>query len=435
MISRPQPAPLPRRVLAGLVDAAALGLLWAVGFFLPLVLRGFVLPMWGVLAAVVGWAIVPLAFFGQTLGLRLFGLRLLREDGHHVDLATVIFRELVGRGAFPVGYLFTVAASALAARWGLGGAVGPAGLGSALTALSLLAALAAGLGHLLALRRADQRTAADLLAGSVVVQGPARALPDDPEERAERLAHRALIRRRVVAFELLLAASVLAVPWLLTARARETTRERLARLQREALERRFRADPANVTTFEALQGAYARSAQEEEAAAALAAHQAALRTKEQAHEAQLRAALAAGPSRATATALVELLERQGRVDDAEAVYRAWLGATPTPSARAGFGSWLASHGRTASAVAELERALAEEPLVPFGHTLLGVSLQRAGRLLEAREHLELALLDDPDDEDAADALAAVEAAVGRLPGEARLALTRRLDGWRRDAGP
>ena len=130
--------------------------------------------------------------------------------------------------------------------------------------------------------------------------------------------------------------------------------------------------------------------------------------------------------------MINLLERQDRVDDAVDVYREWLGPTPKASELAGFGNWLATNNRTELAVAELERATTMDPLVPLGHLLLGVSLQRLGRYEEARVELELALLDDPEDEDADDALRVVEGKIGRLSAKERTALQRRFDGWRRD---
>ena len=51
-----------------------------------------------------------------------------------------------------------------------------------------------------------------------------------------------------------------------------------------------------------------------------------------------------------------------------------------------------------------------------------------------RAMLELALLDEPDDEDAADALREVEEKVGALSAADKKVLKKRFEAWRSDAG-
>lgn len=429
-----RPAPMSQRIIAGAVDTALIAMLCAATFLAPLLLRGVVLPMWGVLTVMLGYSVLPLAFFHRTLGMRLVGLELARKDGHPVDLANVLFRELLGRGFFPAAYLFTLAASLVASFLRIGGTVAPPVVAGVMTLASAAAVSIALVGHLIALGRPDQRTLADLIAGSFVVLSPARPPPTDPEELAEWKAHRARVTRNVVIVQVVLAASVLGLPWVLTSKGGETSQQRIARLKLENLEKKFQASPASTSLAGDLQREYWARGRNADAEKVEQQHLAALKTLQAGRETELRERFAAQPDRENASALLELLDRQGRIDDAEVVYRQWLGDAPTASARAGFGNWLATNGKTAAAVVELERALAADPLVPFGHTLLGVSLQRLGRLPEAREHLELALLDDPEDEDAQGALAELEQAIGPLPGPEKLALQRRLDGWRRDAG-
>lgn len=429
-----RPAPMSQRLLAGAVDTALIAVLCAATFLAPLLLRGVVLPMWGVLTVMLGYSVLPLAFFHRTLGMALFGLELARKDGHPVDLANVLFRELLGRGFFPAAYLLTLAASLVASFLRVGGTVAPPVLTGVLTLASAAAVSVALVGHLVALGRPDQRTLADLIAGSFVVRSPVRAPPTDADELADWKAHRAAVTRNVVLVQVGLAVSVLALPWLLTSKGGETSQQRIARLKLESLEKKFEASPASASLAGDLQREYWALGRNTDADQVEQRHLAALKTLQAGREAELRERFAARPDRENASALLELLDRQGRVDDAEVVYRQWLGDAPTASARAGFGNWLATNGKTEAAVVELERALAVDPLVPFGHTLLGVSLQRLGRLPEAREHLELALLDDPEDEDAREALTAVEQTIGALPGKEKLGLQRRLDAWRRDAG-
>lgn len=430
----PRPAPLPKRVAAGAIDAALIGLLCALSFAGPMLLRGVVLPMWGVLAVMVGYAVVPLAFLKRTVGMHLLGLELVSRQGHAVDLGNLIFRELLGRGFFPAAWLLTILGGLIAANAGVGGTATPPGLAGVMTLACMAALAAAAVGHLVALGRPDQRTLADLLAGSFVVVGPALPEPTDADELAALRVHRSGVLARIAVFEVLLVGSVLALPWLLTSRGGERADQKVARLTRETLRQRFEQNPGSEALAAELQREYLRAGLQQEADAVAQKHRTAASLREADRELRLRAQFEAQRDRPHAEALIRLLDEQDRVDEAVAVYREWLGPAPEPAALAGFGNYLATNQRTGEAIAVLQRAVSQDPLVAFGHTLLGICLQRQGRLVEAREHLHLALLDDPKDEDARDALATVEAQGGALPPQERLALQRRLADWRRDAG-
>ena len=97
------PAPLGKRIAAAIFDGFVLLVLCVATFLGPLLTRGFVVPMWGVLVVLVGYAVLPLAALKRTLGMQLFNLELARLDGHAVDLANLLFREFVGRGLFVRG--------------------------------------------------------------------------------------------------------------------------------------------------------------------------------------------------------------------------------------------------------------------------------------------------------------------------------------------
>lgn len=430
----PRPAPLQKRVIAGLLDAACIVVLSGISFAVPLLTRGIVLPMWGVLAVMVGYAVVPLAFLKRTLGLHIMGLELVGKQGHAIDLANLLFRELVGRGFFPAAWLFTIITSLIAFRYGVGASATPPVLAGVMTVACSVALCVSAIGHLIALGRPDQRTLADLLAKSFVVEGPALQPPSDLEEFDEWKAHRLRVIIGISVFEVFLMGSVLALPALLTSSSGESAQGKIARLKLESLRAKFEANPGSDSLAADLQREYEYRGLEAEARAVLEKHRRALSTREADRELQLRERLAQTRDRQIAETLINLLERQDRVDDAVDVYRQWLGPTPRASELAGFGNWLATNNRTELAVIELERALAMEPLVPLGHVLLGVSLQRLGRYEDARVELELALLDDPEDEDADDALRVVEGKIGRLSTKERSALQRRVEGWRRDAG-
>jgi len=431
----PRPAPLPKRVVAGLIDAAFIVVLSGIAFAVPLFTRGIVLPMWGVLAVMVGYAVVPLAFLKRTLGLHIMGLELVGKQGHAIDLANLLFRELLGRGFFPAAWLFTIITSLVAFRYGVGGSATPPYLAGVMTVASAGALCIAAIGHVIALGRPDQRTLADLVAKSFVVEGPALPPPSDLEEFDEWKAHRLHVVIRIAVFEVVLMSSVLALPWLLSSSSGESTQGKVARLKLEALESKFKADPGSESLAADLQREYYNLGREADAQRVFEQHRHARTLKEVGREQMLRERLAQDNSRENAEALIDLLERQDRVEDASAVYRQWLGPTPQASQLAGFGNWLATNNLTEEAVVELDRATTMDPLVPLGQTLLGVSLQRLGRLEEAREHLELALLDDPQDEDAEEALRYVEGKVGRLNAKERAALKQRFEHWKNDAGP
>ncbi len=430
------PAPLSRRFLAGLIDFAAVSVLSLATFLVPLFLRGFVLPMWGVLVVLVGYAVVPVAFLKQTVGLRILGLEVVRPDGHPVDLGNVLFRELLGRGLFPLAFLYTVAGGALATVFHLGAFAVPTGLGTVMFLASIMAVGLAGAGHLIALARPDGRTLADLMARSVVVIGPARPLPKDPDELAEHQDAHARRVRNIVLFELAALLSVVALPWFLTSRAPgETSAQRIHRIKREKLATQFAADPGNPSLTRELVRMELEDGLPEEARKVEERHRATLAKGEERKEAALREKLRGAPGdEALASELVQLLERQERIDDARAAYQAFVEAEPSPHRRIGFAHWLASVGLEAQAEPEARAALAAEPLLPFGHTILGVTLERLGRATDARDELFLALLDDPDDDDAHDALERVAAELGPLPKARETELTRRYERWAKDAG-
>lgn len=428
-------APLSRRVLAGLIDGSALVLLSMVTFIVPMKLLGVVLPMWGVLAVMLGWSVVPLAFLQKTVGMRLMGLELAREDGHPVDLANVLFRELLGRGLFPAAYLLTVLAGVVSQLLGMMAFVVPTGLGMVMLFASVVAFVGALAGNLVALTRPDGRGLADLMTRSFVVVAPARKPPDDPDELAAAAAHRKTVVGRIIVFELVLALGVVATPWVLTRRTGETAAHRTARIKRQGLEKKFASDPANEALAGELLDALEREGLLEEAKKVLDRHRRAMASRELDREKLLREKLAKAPNEErTASLLIELLEAQGRLDEAIVVYRGWLGPTPTPSRRAGFGHWLGVRGREDAAVVELQRALLEDPLVPMGHTMLGIVLARQERHDEARTELFYAVTLDPEDEDARDAWDEVQEKLGPLSAERQATLAAQVARWTADAG-
>jgi uncharacterized RDD family membrane protein YckC len=434
MAFTPKPAPISKRVTAGFIDSAFLAVLSGITFVVPLMVKGIVLPMWGVLAVLLGYSVVPIAFFKRTLGLHIMGLEVVGKTGHPLDLVNATFREMLGRGFFPFAYLVVTVASLVAMNYRVGTTIAPPTLVGVMTCASATALIVASMGHLVAFGRPDQRTLADLISGSFVVEGRALPLPTDPDELDELAANRRRVVRNVVIFELLCIVAVFASPYIVTTRFTETTAEKGARMRIDALRSKFNTNPESASLAANLQDELLRSGRGEEAKQVADKHREALSLKEARREETLRARLAEKRDREVAQELIALLEQQDRVDEAREAYLQWLGETPTPSELAGFGHWLATNGKTEEAITVLTTATTQDPLVPYGHTLLGVSLQRMGRAAMAREELELALLDDPDDEDAADALREVNEQLGALSAGDRAKLKRRFDAWARDAG-
>ena len=430
------PAPLNRRFLAGLIDGGLLLIICVIAFLGPLLLKGLVLPMWGVLLAILGLNVIPLAFQKQTLGFRLMKLQLVTADGHAVDLGNVLFRELIGRGLFPLAYVYTVLAGLLARALGIIQFAAPVGVAALFFLISSVAVVLAVVGHFYALSTREGRTFADLMARSFVIQQPVGdALPEDAEDRAEALQQRSRITRNVIIFQLFTLIAIGALPWLLTIRFGESSEVRIARIKRENLQKKFEHDPANRALAQDLRDELNRVGLREEADAVIKKFGEAQSAKEAARETQLRKTLSERPQdRQTFTALLELLEEQSRYQEASVAYLQFLGPDITPAQRGGYAHWLASVDLEADAEAQFRQALADDPLISMGHTMFGILLiRRKEKLPEAQEELFLALLDDPTDEDANESLGEVTGQLGPLSEEKQKVLRARYDAWSKAA--
>lgn len=434
MLPTPRPAPARLRVFAALLDGLVLLGAMALSFVVPLVTWGFALPMWGVLLVVLGFSVVPLSLFSATLGLKLMGLEVVNRHARPLDPANATFRELLARGALPAAYLFTLVAGLVAQHFGVAANLAPPVLAGVMTVACALALVAALIGPVVALGRDDGRTLADLLSGSFVVLAPARPPPEDPDdvEAAREARRRAWVRFGVL--ELALLGALVGLPALLTVKSHETTAEKIDRLRLEKLRAQFAAHPEDATLTRQLSAALAEAGRDDERQQVQRRHLDALAVLQQAREAGLRQTFSATHRREDAAALIELLETQERVDEAEAVYRELLGPSPEAGALVGFANWLAAWNRNTSAAEAARRATELDPTTPLAHTVLGAALLRLGDLPHAQEALELALLQDAADEDARDALDVVEETLGPLDPAGRAVLQRRVARWRADAG-
>lgn len=424
----PPPAPLGRRLAAGAFDFCAVWALVAASFLVPIFLRGLVLPMWGVLLVMLGYQVVPLSAFRQTLGMRLFGLELVTREGHAVNAGEVLFRELVGRGFFPAAFLATIVLGLLANLLGVMAFVMPTGIGAIFFLVSAFTVALAVLGHFLVFNRADQRTLADLIARSYVTA----ARPPEPAIDAEEAAYaRSLARRRVrnvALFEVVCVGLVFFGPWVLTQRS-EGTGQRAVRLKLRAQEEKAKSYPEDLQVLRELYDLQRGVGQVEEAAATEERMRGLLRAQEEAREGALRKLLAQDPSNREAVgALLELLEDKGRGEDARAVYAKYVEDNPRPSLRAGYADWLSQRERHDDALAQMKRALEEDPELGGGHTLLGELYEAADQRALAQREYYVALKLEPGDDDAADALARLDAELGPLPKEVQKAIDKELKG-------
>lgn len=410
------PAPVGARAIAGAIDTAVVLALCGVYFLVPLLTRGLVLPMWGVLAAILGYLVVPLSAFKQTLGMRLLNLELVTKDGHAVGPGDVLFRELLGRGFFPAAFLFTIFAGLVAGWLGIARFAAPTGIALLFFFASAVALGVAVLGHLLILSRDDRRSVADLMARSFVrVAPPPAAPPTDAEELADLKAERSKKLRGVVLFEVALVVAAVALPWVLTQKT-ETKEEYAARLQRQKLEAEAKATPDDERVLSELARAYAREGRVDDAAELQRRFDAAQAKHAAERVEKLKAAVAANPK--DERALAELLDVYDDAQDwdaAKAAYRRFLDASEDHELRAGFGRWLWRRRFHEEAIAEVKEAQQRDPAMEGVHSLLGRIMADCDRLEEAQTELALALQEDPEDEEAKAVFEVLNEELGPLP--------------------
>lgn len=405
-------ADLSTRAAAGAVDFVAVLLLVSLYFAFPLLTGGAALPIWGVFAAVVGYAVVPLALYGATPAMALFGLEMVSIRGRAPQVTDLLFRELIGRGYFPMAYLGSLFVAFVGMLLGVMRFTMPVGAGFILFLLSIGLLTAAGAGNILAIVRPDGRTLADLVSRTVITLRRKKEAPKDEDDRLEaRRAEAKKIRTLVIA-ELCMVLVGLGLPWLISRRAPgEDTGTYADRLVRERLGYQFAQDPANTKLANDLIWSLRGAGMEEEAKAIAEQHRQARIEKQKKREDALRALLARDPNDQDSTsALLELLENQGRKDDARAVYAAWVEADPNDNRRAGFGIWLYQTGYSEPAIAELSRAFDAGFTDAESMAYRGFANKDLGRLEQAKADFEAALALDPS-------LYEVESALRELRGE------------------
>ncbi len=412
--------------MAGAFDAVVLLALCAAYFLVPVVTLGVVLPMWGVLAAIIGYSVVPLAVFKQTLGMKLFALELVAKGGHPVDLGNLLFRELLGRGWFPAAFLFNLVFAYVAMLMGYARFAMPGGMQAVFTLASLLALFVAVLGHLLVLGMKDRRSIADMMARSFVVPRQSRPLPEDRDELEELKAARGRSVRNLVVAEVLILGLGLGAPWVLTRRT-ESTEQRAARLLRQKVEHQFKEHPESEQLARQLIGAFRAEGDLAGADRVAETHRAARAKEDDQRLAGQLAVLDESPGdEQTLIAVLATLEERQRLPEAKERYAKFLEQHPEPEYRAGHAEWLVQNGLVDEGIAEYRALVKSAPDFEGGHKFLARALVQGGNLEEAQLEYQRELLLDPEDEDARGAMEELDAELGPLPKAKVAALAKEL---------
>jgi uncharacterized RDD family membrane protein YckC len=392
----PSPAGLSARLMAGLLDLFAQGVLCLLLFLLALRFRGVAMPVVTVLVVVLGYSAVPLWVFGATPAMRLFGVHLIRLQGRPLELMDVIARELVWSGILPATHFLTIGAGIVARLLGQPWVQHLTGSPEWLGLASLLFILLALLGHMAMLARPDHRGLADLMTRTIVVPRQPAPEPVDEDALLEARQH----HRRSVRNLLLFQASLLAVNFTLPYafnRSMDGNDAYVARIKLHQSERGFRAGPEDPEAAAQYLDMLREAGGFEGAKQVEAQYRAALGAREAPREAALRERLARDPADLLSfDALTMLLEDQGRTEEARTLFQAFLQADRSAEQRGLYGQWLSQHGLHAEAVEQLERTHQEGTESGETYAALGVSLRALGRYPQARAALQRAIELDPE---------------------------------------
>ncbi|MEL6546718.1 MAG: RDD family protein [Myxococcota bacterium] len=405
-----RPAPLGRRLAAAALDCANIASVSAAILVCHLYLVGALFPLWVIAAVVVAWVVLPLWASGRTLGLKAFGLRMIRGDGKPMDLLELAFRELIARGTVSAAILFIAALVPAIEAQGAQELPTPSGLWSVVLVIAISNVVLALVGHTLAAFRADRRTGQDLMSRVWVVDFDAherstlRLLGREPEparEPADQWRQRE--NRRMVstflACELACVAFGVGVPLLSRVEVsafdvQERFEEQRAARRMNALRDAFDRSPTDRWVVEEYERALADGGRVVEAQWVRNRYEEAVKVEEEREERTLRKQLAQTPSWAALDRLVGLLSRKGRVSEARDVYQAYVEVEIDPYGFQAFGIWLYRNRFDAQAIKLLERAIDAGADDAISHAYLGLTLERLGHGREARAAYRRALRHD-----------------------------------------
>ncbi len=412
----PLPAPVLRRLLAGLVDGVVVLALVVICFWFHVTRAGSTAPLWTVAGLALVWNVLPAWATGSTLGLRLFGLRLIGVDGSDPDLIELAIRELFGRGVVFIAYISGFLLALIGSLLGLGIATSvPVGLALLLLSLALMLLGLSALGQVMILLRADGRSGADLISKLRVVSiEPSTAAGVDGEDEEEteeeknwrsQSAH----RRWLWAGLLGVVCLALAVGAPLLDNVRFTTdpyaRAHELKEQEElnTLRLRFDQTPADPVTAERLARGLRQRGLRLDASAVLDEHRDALAEHQRVEEDALLTRLARGDDWDALWELLDLYRGQDRLDEGRGIFAEFVESSKDPEDRlqrqASYGVWLHRADFDDEAVTVLQAAINGGWQTGQVYAYLGLALRDLDRLPEARKMMREAIKRDAGLED------------------------------------
>ncbi|MEO1483737.1 MAG: RDD family protein [Myxococcota bacterium] len=394
------PAPLLRRLASSALDLANVGSITVGVLLLHLYLTGALFPLWVFSAVVVGWLVLPSWLTGKTLGLRAFGLKLIRVDGKPMDLLELAFRELIARGLVSGSILTVVAVVPLIEASGAREMPTPSGMWSLVVVFAIANVLFSAVSTAVGVARDDGRTLADLLARVLVVDADAHArstlrlLGVNPARRIEPadLWRRRENRVRLRSFAILEALCVLAglgLPMLSRMEIQAfDVKERFAQEQSarrlESLRASFESNPTDPWLVDEYERELTELGRAVEARWVRTRHEDAVKTRDEKEELSLRRELSSRPSWASLDRLVSLLTRKGRVHEARDLYQAFVEVDSDPRREQRYGIWLQENRFDREAVRVLRKSIRGGADDGIAHAYLGLALERLGQPKAAR---------------------------------------------------
>ncbi|MFC1609391.1 RDD family protein [Myxococcota bacterium] len=420
------PADIGRRLAAGIIDGIGLLLVVSITILVHIRLLGAPMPPWTIAAFALAWNVLPAWRFKTTLGLRLMGLEIVKQDGNRADLLEIAARELIGRGIVALAYLGTFSMGLVAAIFGVGGLNLPIGMALFLFVVAGLMLNLALLGQLAILFRPDRRSIADLLGRVVVVEAQPQPLPEkgtvtEEEMEPDELWAAQQEKRRSVGFvvvEVVLVAFAVGVPFvnLWTVPSIDphmNIAKKQAAAQLETLRRDFKANPANRQSAGRLIDELRYLDEHEEADEALAKHKKARDKAEGKREQMLQSRFAKNRDWESAELLLQLYYEQERMADGRKVWEKYIENDDSPETLASFGIWLYQNDLSLDAVEYLKKAIDKDMPGGDAYAYMGWALLELERKSEARDAFVAALeRDDSLVEDVGENIAELDAELG-----------------------
>ena len=394
-------APLERRLVAGLVDAAVLGVSLALCFWFQTRYVGAFVPLYTIAALALAWNVVPAWVYGSTLGMGLLGLRFIGTDGEPPDLLELSFRELIGRGLLPVAFLGTFIIGMLSAMFGVGMITLPVGMGLLFFVVAVSFVAGAALGQGVMLIRKDKRSGADIIAKVIVIVDPELAgggahkpaEPDDSSDDGLEQWNQHQKRQRItklVGLELVLLAVAFGMPFLQKLDlSSDNPYDRAAALKAESelneLKRNFDMDRTHVPYARDLIRRLQRDGKSDEVENVREQHRQAKIQRDEPTVKKLLGEIEDPNAWPAMRLLLGIYQDHERLDEAKTAYARFIKAHDDGESVAEYALWLYRHDFDQEAVAAFERALAKGQQQGQIYAYYGFALENVGRKADAKE--------------------------------------------------